>query len=134
MKDHQRSIIAQITDYLAAQSDVRLGLLFGSLASGQTDPNSDVDIAILGDHPLAIERRIDFIEHLACLTGRAVDLVDLATAGVIAVRSAVLGGRVLYSRDDTAYPALITRMLLDTADFLPYRERLLQQRRDAWIR
>ncbi|MDN5848826.1 MAG: nucleotidyltransferase domain-containing protein [Nitrococcus sp.] len=134
MKVRQPDAIAQITDYLAAQEDVRLGLLFGSLATGKAGQDSDVDIAILCDQPLDVERRIELIEALACLTGRAVDLVDLATAGIAVVRSAVLGGRVLYSRDCAAYPAQITRMLLDSADFLPYRERLLRQRREAWIR
>ncbi|MDN5871737.1 MAG: nucleotidyltransferase domain-containing protein [Nitrococcus sp.] len=134
MKDHQPNAVAQLADFLAAQKDIRLGLLFGSLASGKAGQDSDVDIAILCDHPLNVERRIELIEDLACLTGRAVDLVDLATAGIAVVRSAVLGGRVLYSRDSAAYPTQITRMLLDSADFLPYRERLLRQRLNAWIR
>lgn len=97
-------------------------------------PDSDLDIAVLGDGPLSVDRRMELIEELGRLSGRAVDLVDLATAGIVAARTAVLGGQVLFSRDSSVYPSQITRVLIDSADFLPYRERLLKERRDAWIR
>lgn len=133
METPSDNVIPEITAYLKVQQDIRLGIIFGSMANGHPNHNSDVDIAILGDAPFSAERRITFIRSLAQLSGRAVDLVDLATAGVATTRSVLLHGRVLFSRDDTAYPEQITRMLLDTADFLPYRERILRQRRNAWI-
>ena len=40
----------------------------------------------------------------------------------------VLKGRRLLG-SDTSYARLITRHLLDAADFLPYRERILSERR-----
>ena len=33
----------------------------------------------------------------------------------------------------TAYGKLLAKHLRDVADFLPYRDRILKQRRDAWI-
>lgn len=124
----------EVASYLARQRDLRLGILFGSLASGRANSDSDLDIAVLGDRPLSAGRRIELIEALARLTGRAVDLVDLKTAGIVVARSAVLEGKVLFSRDSVVYPEQISRVLIDSADFLPYRDRMLRERRESWIR
>lgn len=124
----------QTAKLLAGYDNVRLVLLFGSFANGRAGRESDLDIAVLCERPLTVDQRIAMIEKLAGATGRAVDLVDLGSAGIVVARSAVLGGQVLYSRDSAAYPEQVTRVLLDSADFLPYRERLLRERREEWIR
>lgn len=117
---------------LRAQPDVLLGLLFGSVAEGRAGPESDVDVAVWTKHPLASERRRELTQMLALATGRPVDLVDLRTAGPMILRSA-LGGKRLVYREPSLYAALLSQSLIDAADFLRYRERILQQRRDAWI-
>ena len=65
---------------LSARADVRLAVLFGSNANGQTHAESDVDIAILpaGDPPLAWELSLQGDSEAAC--GRTVDLVRLDQA------------------------------------------------------
>lgn len=45
-----------------------------------------------------------------------------------------LTGRVLFQRDAATCPAQISRVLIDSADFRPYRNRLLRERREAWTR
>jgi predicted nucleotidyltransferase len=127
-------ILEKITVFLAEQADIRLGIVFGSLAGGQARRESDLDIALLGNHQLDAARHIQLIEALSDLTGRPIDLVDLATAGVPVARSAVLHGKVIFSRDEAAYPEQLSRVLIDSADFLPYRYRLLKERRNAWTR
>lgn len=126
--------LAAIAAYLAAQDDLRLGIVFGSVARQRATARSDLDLAVLADRPLAAERRMALIGELARLTGHAVDLVDLATAGIPVARSALLTGRVLLQRDAATYPAQVSRILIDSADFLPYRNRLLRERREAWMR
>lgn len=126
--------LAAIAAYLAAQDDMRLGIVFGSVARQRATAHSDLDLAVLADRPLAAERRMALIGDLARLTGRAVDLVDLATAGIPVARSALLTGRVVFQRDAATYPAQVSRILIDSADFLPYRNRLLRERRAAWMR
>lgn len=126
--------LAAIAAYLAAQDDLRLGIVFGSVARQRATARSDLDLAVLADRPLAAERRMALIGELARLTGHAVDLVDLATAGIPVARSALLTGRVLLQRDAATYPAQVSRILIDSADFLPYRNRLLRERRAAWMR
>ncbi|GMU46000.1 MAG: nucleotidyltransferase domain-containing protein [Pseudomonadales bacterium] len=126
--------LAAIAAYLAAQDDLRLGIVFGSVARQRATARSDLDLAVLAERPLTAERRMELIGELARLTGRAVDLVDLATAGIPVARSALLTGRVLLQRDTATYPAQVSRILIDSADFLPYRNRLLRERREAWTR
>lgn len=126
--------LAAIAAYLAAQDDLRLGIVFGSVAGQRATAHSDLDVAVLADRPLAAERRMALIGELAQLTGRSVDLVDLATAGIPVARSALLTGRVVCQRDAATYPAQVSRILIDSADFLPYRDRLLRERRAAWMR
>ena len=125
--------LRDIGAYLAQQRDIRLGLVFGSLASGRATESSDLDLAVLADRPLDSARRSTMMSELSQRFGRPVDLVDLASAGVPSVRSAILGGKVVYAVDDDVYPSQITRMLFDSADFLPYRERILKARRDEWL-
>lgn len=134
MQEPIAKTIEQMTDYLSGRRDIRLAILFGSMATGQPGRDSDVDIAILGERPLSADARLQIIEDLGRVTGRPADLVDLATAGVPIIRSALLAGRVLFSRDERVYPQQITRMLIDSADFLPYRERMLEERYQSWIR
>ena len=123
----------RIARYLAEQRDIRLGILFGSVASGRAGYDSDLDIAVLAEQPLSAQRRQALIAGLARLSGRAVDLVDLATAGPAIARSALTHGQVLIGHDSPVYPQQISRMLIDSNDFLPYRDRILRQRRNAWI-
>lgn len=126
-------LLRDVGAYLARQPGMRLALVFGSLARGRASAQSDLDLAVLAERSLDSERRCAIISDLGQLTGRPVDLVDLATAGVPSIRSALLGGKVVYAVDDEVYPAQISRMLFDSADFLPYRERILKARRDAWL-
>ncbi|MDE2345537.1 MAG: nucleotidyltransferase domain-containing protein, partial [Gammaproteobacteria bacterium] len=94
--------------------------------------DSDVDISVLADKPLDAGRKQELIKLLAKASGCPVDLVDLRTAGVLLRRSALLNGKRLVCRDNQIYADLLSRTLTDVEDFLPYRERLLKQRTNAW--
>ncbi len=125
--------LVRVADYLARQDDVRAAWLFGSMAEGRQRMSSDLDLAILGEREFGPERRLALIEALAGITGRPVDLVDLLVAGLPVARSAVLGGKLVYRGEREAYAEFLSRLLVDSADFLPYRERALKARREAWL-
>jgi predicted nucleotidyltransferase len=109
-----------------------LVLLFGSLATGRTHAESDIDIAVMGKRTLTAEEKISLIQAIAAQAGRAVDLIDLRVAGEPLLGQIVKHGkRILGS--DTVYGELMSRHLFEQADFLPYRIRLLKERRIAWI-
>jgi len=126
--------VEQITDILSAQPDIRLAYVFGSTARDAVQRASDLDVAVLADGPLDAARRTELIGRLADCIGRPVDLVDLHTAGVVILRTVLREGRRLVCRDPRAHEQLVNRLLTDTEDFLPYRERMLRERRQAWMR
>jgi predicted nucleotidyltransferase len=121
-----------VTGVLNAQPAIRLAILFGSLAAGKARADSDIDLAVDAGHHLTAEEKMALIDGLAAATGRPVDLVDLRAAGEPLLGQILKHGkRILGS--DAAYAAVITRHLFDQADFLPYRNRILAERRRAWI-
>lgn len=71
----------QLRRFLSGQKDVRLAIVFGSVASGQAEVGSDLDIAVATTRPMTAARKKALIFRLAQITGRPVDLVDLATVG-----------------------------------------------------
>lgn len=124
--------IKNIRDYLFRQDELELGIVFGSVAAGQPGPDSDLDIALLGRQPMDAGRKMKMIRELAKLTGRSIDLVDLKTVGEPLLGQILSTGLRLMG-DDRCYARLISRHLVEQADFLPYRDRLLAERRKAWI-
>ena len=50
--------IERVREYLTGQEDLKLGIVFGSLASNKAGLNSDLDIAISTDQPLTVERKM----------------------------------------------------------------------------
>jgi predicted nucleotidyltransferase len=129
----QSDLIDALARQLAARDDVILAIAFGSIVSGMLRPDSDVDIAVLTDPPLTVERNLALISELAATAGRPIDLVDLKTAGVPVTREVLARGRRLVCRDEGALADVLSRMLIDAADFLPLRQRILRERREAWI-
>ena len=121
----------QLLRALSGFPEIRLVLLFGSRALGRPRVDSDVDLAVLADSPLAGERRAAIIEAVALATGCPVDLVDLYHAPEPVLGEALKGVRLFGDAD--VYARLVTRHVLNAADFLPLRERILTERRTAWI-
>lgn len=121
----------QLRTLLESEGGIRLAILFGSIAQGTARADSDIDIAILKDQPLTSDEKADLIARIANLCGRPVDLIDLKTVGEPLLGEILKGERLLGT---TEYHArLLTRHLLDVADFVPLQQRILKERRDAWI-
>lgn len=122
-----------LTDYLAQQPALKLAFLFGSLNTGTETFASDLDLAVMGAAPLTAAETKRHIEALARRTGRPVDLVDLqATRGPLLQQILQTGTRI-YCTDRTLYAELIKRNVFDQADWMPYYNRILAERREAWI-
>jgi len=117
---------------LAEHGGVRLAILFGSHATGRATPHSDVDLAIQMSAKLTASDKIALIEKLAQATGLPIDLIDPRRAGE-PLLGQILKRGIRLMGSDTDYAALLSRHLFDAADFLPYRNRILAERRRAWI-
>ena len=122
----------QVRGVLNRFPSVELALLFGSVAAGLQRPDSDLDIAIAANHRLTADEKMDIIASLAEATGRPIDLVDLRQVGEPLMGQILTHGWRLMG-SDLAYAPWITRHVLNQADFVPYRDRVLAERRAAWI-
>jgi len=127
-----RALTGTLKGTLAEHGGIRLALLFGSHATGRATANSDLDLAVRTTAPLEAAEKIALIEKLAESTGMPVDLIDLKRVGE-PLLGQILKHGVRLMGTDTDYAALLSRHLLDAADFLPYRNRILAERRRAWI-
>jgi len=121
-----------IRQVLARQGGVRLAILFGSLAKGLAKPESDLDLAVLMNNEFPAGAKMSLIGALAEATGRPVDLIDLRLAGEPLLGQILQHGTRLLG-SDSDYADLLKRHLFDEADFMPYRRRILTERRQAWI-
>lgn len=111
---------------------IAIAILFGSHATGRARPDSDVDLAVDVGRPLTPEQKISLIAALAERTGLPIDLVDLRTVGEPLLGEILRDGKRLLGTDDR-YAELVYRHLCDAADFLPYVERMLAERRAKWL-
>ncbi len=94
-------LLSGLRQALRTERGVRLAVLYGSLARGDEDANSDLDllVSLAGDHPGA---GLDLASRLRGATGRRVDIAHLARveAGAPLLLDRVLDeGRVLVDRD-----------------------------------
>jgi predicted nucleotidyltransferase len=113
--------------------DLQMVILFGSQAAGEARHESDLDLALLGDHPLDL---ISFTtETIRLLKESRVDLVDLRRASPLLKMEVVRKGLLLYERSPGTYLdfcSLAIRRYIDTKKLRDARgtaiKRFLEQR------
>lgn len=127
-----RELLQALRQTLAELADIRLAILFGSRATGRATAQSDVDLAVMMAAPMEAADKVALIERLALATGMPIDLIDLKQVGEPLLGQILKHGIRLVG-SDTDYATLLSRHLFDAADFLPYRNRILAERRRAWI-
>ena len=110
----------------------KLLLVFGSVAKGTETTSSDLDIAVLMDHELSADEKLELIESVGLQTGRAVDLVDLRSVGQPLLNQIVQANTRILGTDEE-YARLLMRNVCDNEDFVPMLRRLLRERRHRWI-
>ena len=113
--------------------EVGLAIVYGSVSNGTAARDSDLDIGVMGERRLSMATRMRILDALSNATGRAVDLVDLRTTHGTLLGEILRTGVRVSERDATLFPDLLRRHLIDEADFRPYRDRILAERRRAWI-
>ena len=122
----------QIRGILKEFPEISIAILFGSVAAGCARAESDLDLAIAAQSPLTSGEKIAIISRLAVDIGRPVDLIDLSVVSEPLLGQILRHGRRL-AGSDLRYGELISRHLFIQADFMPYRSRILAERREAWI-
>lgn len=124
----QQNILAALEKH----PEINTAYVFGSVAKGTAKPDSDLDIAVQSEKVLTTKQHISLVEDLALATGRPIDLIDLKKAGEPLLGEILQGMRLVGS--DANHAELIKRHLFDSADFLPYVERMLAERRAQWTK
>lgn len=122
----------QVTAALANHPEIQLAFLFGSVARGDAEHDSDVDVAVQAASPMNAEEKMKLIDVLAAATGRPVDLIDLRTAGE-PLLGQILKHGLMIRGSATDKARLMQQHVYAMEDFMPYVERALAERRRAWI-
>jgi predicted nucleotidyltransferase len=122
----------KISELLADFPYIQLAVLFGSMARGTAKADSDIDVAVQANRELSADERIALVEALALAFNRPVDLIDLRTAGQPLLDQIVRTGIPVVGTQ-TLWGELIYRNIMDNEDFVPYQQRILSGRRNAWI-
>ena len=122
----------QLARFLSRYPEFKLAILFGSQATGNATGDSDIDLALLSDAPISSSKKLELVEQIGAKFGRPVDIVDLFFAAEPVLGQVFKGKRLL--GDDATYARLLTKHLINTADFVPLQKRILTERRNAWIK
>ncbi len=115
-------------DFLAEDPDLQLAMLFGSAATGDLRPDSDIDVAIYPRKTMSSRKRQQVADEIALATNRAVDLIDLSTAEGALLRKILHSGIVLFSKTPGILGSLSERLLDWQEDFEPQLNALLDAR------
>ena len=122
----------KLTRILSKYPQFELAILFGSQATGDATGESDIDLALLSGTPISSSLKLELVELIGARFGLPVDIVDLYFAAEPILGQVFKGKRLL--GDDATYARLLTKHLINTADFVPLQQRILAERRDAWIK
>lgn len=123
--------VEEITDLLqrwCRQQPVRLCVLFGSFATGQTHPGSDADLAVWPAESLSTADRLRWLRELETLLEREVSLV-LVSADLDPVLAMEIcrHGRLIYERKPELWFHHRQQLWHVYNDSLPFRRAARQQ-------
>lgn len=124
-------MLSQLTALLSRYPQIKLAILFGSQATGNVRPDSDIDLGLLAQKPLTADFKLQLIQTIGAEFCRPVDIVDLYHVPEPITGQVFKGIRLI--GDNTTYAKLLTRHLMNVADFLPLHQRILTERRNRWI-
>ena len=126
-------LTSQIVELLSTYPQIRIAILFGSISSATNTIESDLDLALYGEHLLSSELKMKLIKQLAPIAKCPIHLIDMRTINKPLLGEILIKGERILG-NETDFASLLSRYLIDKADFYPYRERLLKERRERWIR
>jgi len=126
-------LVALAKEILLAEPGLKLAILYGSAATGKMRADSDVDIALLFDHPLNVEQKMMLISRLEKELHRTVDLVDLFALSGTILKQVLCKGQVLIQTKTGELSGLVRKMIYNQTDIMPYVSRTLIERQRRFI-
>lgn len=126
-------IFAYTTKVLAGEKGLKLAIIYGSVAAGNMRSDSDVDLAVLFDHPLSAEHKMELAARLERELLRNVDLVDLSIISGTILKQILCRGRVLFQKEGGVLAEQLRKMIYNQADMMPYVSRALMERQRRFV-
>lgn len=116
----------KVRETLQQFPEVVAAYLFGSRAREENRRSSDVDVAVIFSDAVTPERRFALRCRLSEGVARAVgvvaaDVIDLETAPPLLAHEVLLGGRLLFSRDERRRVPVVARQIMRYIDTRPMR-------------
>jgi uncharacterized protein len=122
-----------IRKVLQRHQDIKLCIVFGSFAAGKVSSKSDLDIAVAAERPLDGDKFFELAAEFSAATNREIDLLDLMTATGLILKQALSTGKIVQNHNKSLYAKLISQMLFNEADMMPYYHRILRERRKRFL-
>jgi predicted nucleotidyltransferase len=121
-----KSIERAVTAFLRSRPEVQAAYIFGSLLTGRSRPDSDVDIAVLVSDKIMrrdhFRYRLELITSLMPILGRDdVDLILLNQAPPLLAHRVLKKGRLVFERSASTRVAFQVRTVNRYLDTLPMR-------------
>ena len=113
--------------------EVQIAYLFGSAARDQLTSLSDIDVAVAAATKLPLGTRLAMAMQLSKALHREVDLIDLQDVTGEILQQSLCQGIKLLQKDTGLSARLIQRLWFDQADMMPYRRRILAERRKRFL-
>lgn len=137
MNSSERQLASEIAtrtkDILCAESGLKLAILYGSAANGKMRADSDVDVALLFDHPLTAKQKMALSARLEEALSKPIDLADLFSLSGTILKQILCEGRVVVKKSAEDLTRLTRRMIYNQADMMPYVRRTLLERQERFI-
>ena len=133
--DQPRIDSEAVSAYLAAQADVVVAYLFGSVARGRANQMSDIDVAVLLEPELepaaTVERQLQLMVALDDFADREVQVIVLNRASPFLAYQVVREGRLLYERsrpERVAFEVRAMKIYFDIKPMLEFHSQALMRR------
>jgi predicted nucleotidyltransferase len=116
-------ILDRLRERAASLPQVRLAVLFGSMARGQRRKDSDVDLGLLLG-PVSRRERLHVEAELARAAGREVDFINLDEAPPLLRFEITRDGVVILEREEGLWTRFKAKAMVDWWDWAPIARRI----------
>lgn len=112
-------IMKNVLTQVAAKYDLKMIVLFGSVAKNRANQDSDVDLAILADSIFGLKKELELRHQLETIFKREVDLVFFQNAAPLLLGQIAKEGKLLFGKK-REFDAFRIYAMKSYLDFEPY--------------
>ena len=129
-KDLSHDDIKALGDVFQRYSEIQAVYVFGSIGSGKTHQESDLDLAIVSPSMILKKKKLLLLTDLARRGFCDIDLVFLDTKDIVLKYEAIRQNLLIYAAHDFDRGSMYSKVIRQYLDFAPY----LKTQRKAYKR